>query len=52
MQLRLWQPTSCKADEFIGHRLRLYANPTGDVDGYLKSQKGGSNKGYVKPGTK
>jgi enoyl-CoA hydratase/carnithine racemase len=40
-----------KADEFIGHRLRLYANPTGDVGGYLKSQKGGGDAGYVKPGT-
>ena len=38
-----------KTDEYISHRLRIYADPTGHVDGYLKSQKGGSNTGYVKP---
>lgn len=35
-----------KADEAISHRLRYYTNPVPDVDGYLKSQKGGTNVGY------
>jgi enoyl-CoA hydratase/carnithine racemase len=38
-----------KTDEYISHRLRIYADPTGHVDGYLKSQKGGGTAGYVKP---
>lgn len=38
-----------RTDEFISHRLRTYADPTGHVDGYLKSQKGGGKADYVKP---
>ena len=38
-----------QVDEFVSHRLRAHANPTGNVEDYLKSQKGGSNRGYVKP---
>lgn len=38
-----------RTDEYISHRLRTYANPTGHVDDYLKSQKGGANATYVKP---
>lgn len=38
-----------KTDEYLSHRLRIYADPTGHVDGYLKSQKGGGKAGYVKP---
>lgn len=38
-----------KTDEYISHRLRSYADPTGDVKGYLKSQKGGATTRYVKP---
>jgi enoyl-CoA hydratase/carnithine racemase len=38
-----------KTDEYISHRLRIYADPTGHVDGYLKSQKGGASTVYVKP---
>lgn len=38
-----------KTDEYLSHRLRIYADPTGHVDGYLKSQKGGSKQDYVKP---
>lgn len=38
-----------KTDEYLSHRLRSYADPTGHVDGYLKSQKGGGKTGYVKP---
>lgn len=38
-----------KADEYISHRLRNFAAPTGHVEDYLKSQKGGGTTGYVKP---
>ena len=38
-----------RTDEYISHRLRIYADPTGHVDSYLKSQKGGANTTYVKP---
>lgn len=38
-----------KTDEYISHRLRNYADPTGHVDDYLKSQKGGATTAYVKP---
>ncbi len=38
-----------KTDEYISHRLRSYADPTGHVDDYLKSQKGGATTAYVKP---
>lgn len=38
-----------KADEAIAHRMRVYTNPLDDVEGYLKSQKGGGNLGYKKP---
>jgi enoyl-CoA hydratase/carnithine racemase len=38
-----------RTDEYISHRLRIYADPTGHVDDYLKSQKGGADTKYVKP---
>ena len=38
-----------KTDEYISHRLRNFADPTGHVDDYLKSQKGGASTAYVKP---
>jgi enoyl-CoA hydratase/carnithine racemase len=38
-----------KADEAISHRMRFYTNPLGDVEGYLKSQKGGPNTRYKRP---
>lgn len=38
-----------KADEAIGHRMRYYTDPLADVDGYLKSQKGGGNLKYKSP---
>ncbi len=38
-----------RTDEYLSHRLRTYADPTGHVDHYLKSQKGGANIAYVKP---
>jgi enoyl-CoA hydratase/carnithine racemase len=39
-----------KADDAIAHRMRAYTNPLADVEGYLKSQKGGTNLGYKAPG--
>lgn len=38
-----------RTDEYLSHRLRTYADPTGHVEGYLKSQKGGGKTDYVKP---
>ena len=38
-----------RTDEYISHRLRNYADPTGHVDDYLESQKGGATTAYVKP---
>jgi enoyl-CoA hydratase/carnithine racemase len=38
-----------KADDAISHRMRLYTDPLSDVEGYLKSQKGGSNTRYRRP---
>ena len=40
---------SLRTDEYLSHRLRTYADPTGHVSGYLKSQKGGGRMDYVKP---
>ena len=36
-------------DQLVGQRLRRAMDPTGDVDGYLKSQKGGPNLAYKRP---
>lgn len=36
-------------DQLVGQRLRRAMDPTGDVDGYLKSQKGGPNLTYKRP---
>jgi enoyl-CoA hydratase/carnithine racemase len=33
-------------DQLVGARLRAAMDPTADVEGYLKSQKGGPNPGY------
>ena len=38
-----------KADDAISHRMRLYTDPLSDVEGYLKSQKGGANTRYKRP---
>jgi len=38
-----------KADEAISHRMRFYTDPLADVEGYLKSQKGGTNTAYRRP---
>ncbi len=40
---------AAKVDETISHRMRFYTDPLSDVDGYLKSQKGGVNLAYKKP---
>jgi enoyl-CoA hydratase/carnithine racemase len=36
-------------DQLVGARLRQSMDPTGDVDSYLKSQKGGPNPQYTRP---
>lgn len=36
-------------DQLVGQRLRRAVDPTGDVENYLKSQKGGPNLGYKRP---
>ena len=36
-------------DQLVGQRLRRAVDPTGDVEGYLKSQKGGPNLTYKRP---
>jgi len=38
-----------QADEQINHRQRYYIDPMGDLDEYLKSQKGGGNTSFVRP---
>lgn len=48
-QLDLPFDLAVKADEAIGHRMRYYTDPLADVDGYLKSQKGGGNLDYQSP---
>ena len=36
-------------DQLVGHRLRRAMDPLGDVEAYLKSQKGGANLNYRRP---
>lgn len=36
-------------DQLVGSRQRLAIDPTGDVEGYLQSQKGGPNPTYKRP---
>jgi len=36
-------------DQLVGQRLRRVMDPLGDVEGYLKSQKGGANLNYQRP---
>src|SRR5215475_5454272 len=36
-------------DQLVGQRLRRAMDPLGDVEGYLKSQKGGANLNYRRP---
>jgi len=41
-----------QVDQLVGQRLRRAMDPLGDVEGYLKSQKGGPNVTYVRPDVK
>jgi trans-feruloyl-CoA hydratase/vanillin synthase len=36
-------------DQLVGQRLRRQMDPLGDVEGYLKTQKGGANLNYKRP---
>jgi len=36
-------------DQLVGQRMRRVMDPLGDVEGYLKSQKGGANLNYKRP---
>jgi len=36
-------------DQLVGARLRQTMDPTGDVESYLQSQKGGPNLKYKRP---
>jgi enoyl-CoA hydratase/carnithine racemase len=38
-----------RIDEAMSHRMRYYTDPLSDIEGYLKSQKGGTNLNYKKP---
>jgi enoyl-CoA hydratase/carnithine racemase len=38
-----------QTDEMVSHRMRYYMDPLDDVQGYLKSQKGGGDLHYKKP---
>ncbi len=38
-----------QVDQLVGQRLRRAMDPLGDVEGYLKSQKGGPNVEYKRP---
>lgn len=38
-----------RADDWVSHRMRYRTNPLSDVEGYMKSQKGGGSLDYVKP---
>ncbi|MFQ5852282.1 MAG: enoyl-CoA hydratase/isomerase family protein [Candidatus Binatia bacterium] len=41
--------TALRTDDLVAHRMRFYTNPLSDVEGYMKSQRGGGSVGYVKP---
>ena len=49
MQRDLPFEMALRADDLVQHRLRYYTNPLSDVEGYLRSQKGGGALSYVKP---
>jgi len=38
-----------QVDELVSHRMRYYMDPLSDVEGYLKSQRGGGSLGYKRP---
>jgi enoyl-CoA hydratase/carnithine racemase len=41
-----------RLDQLVGERQSLAIDPTGDVEGWLKSQKGGPNSQYKRPDAK
>lgn len=49
MEMDLEFDTALKADDLVVHRMRSYTNPLSDVEGYMKSQRGGGALEYVKP---
>lgn len=38
-----------RTDDLVARRMRAFTNPLSDVEGYMKSQRGGGSLGYVKP---
>ncbi len=40
--------TALRMDDLVAHRMRAYTHPLSDVEGYLKSQKGGGSLSYTK----
>ena len=38
-----------QVDQLVGQRMRRAMDPLGDIDSYLKSQKGGPNPTYKRP---
>ena len=38
-----------KLDHLVGQRLAKAVDATGDIDSYLKAQKGGPNLAYKRP---
>jgi enoyl-CoA hydratase/carnithine racemase len=49
MEMDMEFSNALKTDDLVAHRMRYYANPLSDVEGYLKTQKGGGDLAYVKP---
>ncbi len=49
MEMDMEFHTALRTDDLVSHRMRYYTNPLSDVEGYLKSQRGGGSVGYVKP---
>lgn len=38
-----------RLDQLVGERMSIAVDPTGDVEGWLRSQKGGPNEAYQRP---
>ncbi len=49
MEMDMEFHTALRTDDLVAHRMRYYTNPLSDVEGYLKSQRGGGSVSYVKP---
>ena len=52
MEMEQGLDMALRTDDLVAHRMRYYANPLNDVEGYLHSQKGGGSVSYVRPDTK